>query len=49
MNPYNIKYYFLMKSHYEHHIYKNYHQIIALEDAILLDVLIPEYADKDCN
>jgi hypothetical protein len=29
--------------------YKNYHQITALEDSALLDVLIPDYGSNDCN
>jgi hypothetical protein len=29
--------------------YKNYHQITALEDSVLFDILIPDYGSNDCN
>ncbi len=29
--------------------YKNIHQIVALEDSIMFDVLIPDYGEDDCN
>jgi hypothetical protein len=29
--------------------HKNIHQILALEDSIMLDVLIPDYGEEDCN
>jgi hypothetical protein len=29
--------------------FKNYHQITAIEDSALFDVLIPDYGSNDCN
>jgi hypothetical protein len=29
--------------------YKNYHQIKALEDSILLDIIIPDYGKEECK
>jgi hypothetical protein len=29
--------------------HKNIHQIVALENSIMFDILIPDYGEDDCN